>query len=166
MKKERNMHIIIGVLTTITGLFWAITALQNSGAIDTLNPFLWYRRNQWKKKSSQKSIHYLSEPIDVAGLLIVGIAKIEGDLSRELKKEILSIFENEFHLSRNKSQQLFGSSIFIMKDEIITVKEVKNILSKSQNRFDQDKVDSLISILERVSKFDCKPNKGTVHIRA
>ena len=45
------MHIVIGILTAVAGLFWAISALQNSGAIDSLNPFLWRRRARSGEKS-------------------------------------------------------------------------------------------------------------------
>ena len=45
------MHIVLGVLSAVAGLIWAIVALQRSGFDPaSLNPFLWYRRSQWRKK--------------------------------------------------------------------------------------------------------------------
>ena len=45
------MHIILSVITALGGLIWAIVALQRSGFdINSLNPFLWHRHNQWREK--------------------------------------------------------------------------------------------------------------------
>ena len=148
------MHIIIGVLTAVAGLFWAITALQNSGAIESLNPFLWYRRAQWRKKLEKKPMYSLTEPIDVAGLLIVGIAKLEGEFSKELKQEILNIFEKDFHMSSSDAQSLFKSSSFLMKEDAITNKDIENIFERSRLKFSQDQVASMLSIMKNISSFD------------
>lgn len=152
------MHIIIGVLTAIAGLFYAITALKNSGAIDSLNPFLWYRRAQWRKKFANKPIYALSEPIDVAGLLIVGVAKLEGELSKEQKQEILQVFENEFHLSDTEARHLFKSSSFHLKDVDITPKDIDNIFERSQSKFSAQQASSMISMMQRISKVDSEIN--------
>ena len=46
-----EVHIVIGVLSAVAGLIWAMVALQRSGLdLNALNPFLWHRRSQWKKK--------------------------------------------------------------------------------------------------------------------
>lgn len=152
------MHIIIGLLTAVAGLFYALTKLQNSGAIDALNPFLWYRRAQWSKKLNTKPIYTLSEPVDVAGLLIVAIAKLEGDLSREQKNEILMIFEKEFHLNKRDSQYLFNSSLFLIKDEMLSSKDISNIFEKSKSKFTSVQIDSLLSLMLQVSKIDSETN--------
>ncbi len=148
------MHILIGILTAIAGLFWAITALQNSGAIDSLNPFLWHRRAQWRKKLAKKPIYALSEPIDVAGLLIVAMAKMEGEFSKEQKQQILNIFETEFHLNTSEAQHLFKSSSFLMKDDEITAKDINKVFERSKLKFSKEQVDSMLSIMQQVSRID------------
>lgn len=41
------MHIIIGVITAIAGLLWALNRLNESGFnLNSLNPFLWARRRK------------------------------------------------------------------------------------------------------------------------
>lgn len=152
------MHIIIGLLTAVAGLFWAVTALQNSGAVDSLNPFLWYRRSQWKKKYSAKPIYSLASPIDVAGLLIVGIAKIEGQLSKDQKNAVLNVFKNQFHLNTNEAQQLFKSSSFLLRDEDITINDIDKIFERSQSAFSQEQVESTVSMMEEISNVDSAIN--------
>ena len=148
------MHIIIGILTAVAGLFWAITALQNSGAIDSLNPFLWHRRSQWKKKYTAKPMHSLSTPLEVAGLLIVGIAKTEGQLSKDQKNAILAVFKGQLHLNTTEAQQLYKSSSFLIKDEDISENDINKIFERSKANFSNDQVDSILSIMKDISNVD------------
>ena len=81
------MHIVIGVLTAIAGLIWALAALRKSDFnFSSLDPFAFYRRFQWNKKYSDKAIYALSGPLDVAALLLFGVAICEGAISREQKR--------------------------------------------------------------------------------
>lgn len=148
------MHIIIGLLTAIAGLFWAITALQHSGAIDSLNPFLWYRRAQWRKKLATKPLYALDKPLDVAALLIVGVAKCTGEINKEQKQDILHIFANEFHMSDGEAMGLFRASMFLMKDEISIAADIDKILERSKFKFTQAQVHSMLAMMRRVSSLD------------
>ena len=80
------MHVVIGVLTALAGLIWAIVALQKAGvSISAFNPFLWHRRMNWKNNISEKPLYTLSDPMEVAAVLILGVAKCEGEISAEQK---------------------------------------------------------------------------------
>jgi len=56
------MHIVLSVITALAGLIWAISSLQKSGFdINSLNPFLWHRRNSWRNIHDAKPIiNYLN----------------------------------------------------------------------------------------------------------
>jgi hypothetical protein len=44
------MHYLIGLITAVAMLIFALSRLQRAGLdLNALNPFLWYRRAQWKK---------------------------------------------------------------------------------------------------------------------
>ena len=65
------MHILIGILTAIAGLVWALYRLQNSGVnLNSFNPFFWFRRRKWEKNLHGKQLHRLDKPIDVAAALV------------------------------------------------------------------------------------------------
>lgn len=145
------MHILIGLLTATAGLFWALDALQRSGALETLNPFLWYRRAQWNKKYRKKPIYSLDNPIDVAAVLLLGTAKCEGEISSEQKREILEIFENEFHLTSKVASDLLLSSSHLMKDEDHLVDNLQKVLEQSGSMFSEEQIDSVLSLMRRVS---------------
>ena len=98
------MHIVIGVLTALAGLIWAIVALQRAGIdLNAFNPFLWHRRALFYNKPAANQIYTLGSPMEVAALMLLGIAKCEGEISAQQKKAIIGIFENEFHLSRDEA---------------------------------------------------------------
>jgi hypothetical protein len=66
------MHIFIGLLTAVAGLFWAINAMKQSGAWDSLNPFLWKRSRHWQTKYHSNPLYNITKPLEAAGLLMLG----------------------------------------------------------------------------------------------
>ena len=154
------MHIVIGVITAIAGLIWAFVALQKAGVdLNSLNPFLWYRRAQWKKKYADKPIYSLRNPMDVAGLLLLGVAKCEGEISSEQKNEVLKIFEVEFHMTRDGASDLLLASSYLMRDEVYLVDHLDKILERSGPAFTEDQIESLVSLMQRVARIESPINE-------
>ena len=61
--------------------------VQKSGFdINSSNLLLWYRRYQRRKKYHAKPIFKLSETLDAATLLLLGVAKCEGEMSAKKNK--------------------------------------------------------------------------------
>lgn len=61
------MYIVIAAITASAGLIWALSVLQRSGFdLNSLNPFLAYRRWQWRGIYGGKPIYKLDRPMDVA----------------------------------------------------------------------------------------------------
>ena len=146
------MHIIIGLITAIGGVVWALYRLQNSGVdLNAFNPFHWARRRQWEKKLGTKVIHQLENPMEAAGLLMVAIAKMEGEISREQKAEIIGLFESEFHLSNTRAVELFSSVSYILQEAVNIVAEVKNILAPCKAAFKSEQVESLVDMLNKIA---------------
>jgi len=154
------MHIVIGVITAIAGLIWAFVALQRAGVdLNSLNPFLWYRRTQWKKKYADKPIYSLRKPMDVAALLLLGIAKCEGEISSEQKREVLKVFENEFHLAHEEASDLMVASSYLMRDEVYLVDHLDKILERSGPGFTADQLESLVLLMQRVARIESPINE-------
>ena len=103
------MHILIGLITAVAGLIWALHSLQNAGVnLNAFNPFTWMRRRKWEKQLGIKPMHALTSSMDAAALLVVAVAKEHGDITRESKLEILSLFEKEFGVKRNRSIEMYS----------------------------------------------------------
>ena len=149
------MHILIGMITAIAGLVWALNSLQNSGVnLNSFNPFLWARRKKWEKQLGVKPIHGLTESMEVAALLVLAVAKEHGDITRETKLEILSMFERDFSVKRSKAIDMYSSSIYYIQDTPNIPAEVRNILKPSIENFSIIQKNKLLEMLNVVSKLE------------
>lgn len=153
------MHIIIALLTAIAGVIYALSALQRTGfKLDSLNPFAWYRRSQWLKVYREKPIYNLDEPIDVAALLLLGVVKCEGEISAEQKRELITIFENDFHLSNSEASDLLLASSHLIRNEIYIADDLAKILQKSANRITESHIKSILTLLNRLGTLESPLN--------
>ena len=154
------MHIVIGVISALAGLIWAVVALQRAGFdVSSCNPVLWRRRAQWRKKYAEKPIYTLSEPLDVAALLLIGTAKCEGEVSREQKQELRNIFTEELYLSANEADDLLVACAHLMRDEIYLVDHLAPILEKSAGKFSSEQVESLLTLMGRIAEKESPINE-------
>jgi len=149
------MHIIIALISAVAGLIWAINSLERSGfRLSSLNPFHWHRRTQWRKKYQENPLYNLSEPMDLAAVLLIGVAKLEGEISREQKKDILEIFNQEFCLNDEDAGSLFSSSAFLLQNESNFIANIDKVLVKSKGEFSTEQIESTLSLVERVASTD------------
>ena len=154
------MHIVIGVISAVAGLIWALVALQRAGFdISCCNPVLWRRRAQWRKKFAEKPIYTLSQPLDVAGLLLLGTAKCEGEVSTEQKQELRKIFTEELNLNTNEADDLLVASAHLMRDEIYLVDHLAPILERSARSFSTQQVESLLNLMRQVAEKESPINE-------
>lgn len=149
------MHVVIAAITALAGLLWAINALHRSGFhFSSLNPFLAYRRWQWRRTYGGKPIYKLERPMDVAAVLLLGIAKADGDITSDQKRELQAIFQSEFEISRDQAADLLLASSHLIRDEIYIVDHLDKILERSAPRFEPENVSSLLALMRRVAALD------------
>ena len=78
------MHLVLGFLGTVVTVLFLLDRLGID--LGGMNPFYWYRRRAFAKKYGSDPIYSIEDPIHVAALLIIGAAKLDGDLTAEQKK--------------------------------------------------------------------------------
>jgi len=146
------MHILLGLLSTIVTI---LVLLDRIGSLNfnfrSLNPFLWRRRRKWIKQQSGNPLFRLDNPMEVAGVLVVGAAKVDGVISLEEKKAIQSIFESDFNLSANDSTGLLTSSVFLIGESIDLKSKLGAILKPCKDQFTDGQVQSTISMIHQVA---------------
>lgn len=153
------MHIILGALGTIVTILILLNRLSNSGIdIGWLNPFAWKRRREWAKKYHANPLYSLSEPMEVTALLMVALAKSEGEISREQKQEIKKKFGEVFHLSEEQAAALLASSVFLLKEDLHLVREMGKLLAASLNNFTEQQAVSALEMLTHLANFDSPAN--------
>ena len=154
------MHVVIGILTALAGLIWALVALQRAGInLNSFNPFLWHRRRQWQKLYAEKPLYTLDKPLDVTAMLLLGVAKCEGEISAEQKAALLDIFQREFHLGPDEAADLLLASAHLIRNEIYLVDNLDKILQSSNERFTDAQIASLTALMQRVARLEGAPNQ-------
>jgi hypothetical protein len=106
------MHIVIGFLTSLVTIFYLLDRLGID--LGGFNPFHWRRRRAWLKRYGSDPIYAVEDPMEVAALFVVGVAKIDGDLTAEEKKAILAELSSNFSLDEREATQLLGSSVHLL----------------------------------------------------
>jgi len=153
------MHIVLGLLGIIVTILILLNRLQQGGIdIGWLNPFAWHRRRKFRNEYHLSAAYSLDKPMDVAALFLVGIAKSDGEMSKEQKDALLALFESEFKLSTSKAQDLLGGSVHILGrgDELFS--SPSNVLHKSKESFSAEQVDSVVDMMKRISNLEGNPN--------
>jgi uncharacterized tellurite resistance protein B-like protein len=149
------MHIVIAAITAVAGLVWALNSLQRSGFdLNSLNPFLAYRRWQWRRTYGGRAIYKLDRPMDVAAVLLLGVAKADGDITSDQKRELLAMFQAEFGISRDEASDLLLASAHLIRDEIYLVDHLDKILEHSAPKFEFEAVTALLRMMRRMAALD------------
>lgn len=154
------MHIVIGIITALAGLIWALVSLQRAGFnLSSLDPFAWYRRTQWKKKYGAKPLYNLATPLEVAAVLLLGVAKCEGEISSEQKKTLLAMFEGELHQSADEAADLLLASAHMIRNEVYLVDNLPKILEKSADAFSEAHLRMLLTLMRKISQLEGAANQ-------
>lgn len=148
------MHVVVSLLFAIAGLCWALQALYNSGFLDFINPFKARRRIGWRKKTAQSPLYCIDNPMEVAAVLIIGVAKMEGDITREHKEFILGLFEKTFCLSNRDAVELFKATEFLLREQHDLSSCLSKVIRPSRANFDYDRTASLIELMRQSAGFE------------
>lgn len=144
------MHIVLGLIGSIISILYLLDRLGVD--IGWLNPRYWRHRRAWAKKYEGDPIYSIEDPIQVAAVLIVGIAKLEGDLSAEQKSAILGQFEEKFSLDTRGAAELFGSAAHLLGAPQIIGSQLDGLSNRNTSTFKPDQAQSIIEMIEQVSE--------------
>ena len=143
------MHVVLGLLTSIITILYLLDRMGvNLGG---LNPFDWRRRRAWAAKYQGDPIYSVEDPIHVAALLIVGVAKLDGDLSAEQKRVILSQFESRFSLDKRASSELLGSAAHLFGAPQVIDAQLDGVAEKNKKQFSGDQSESVLEMMVEVA---------------
>lgn len=146
------MHIVLGLLGAIVTILFLLDRLGVD--IGGLNPFYWRRRRAWAKRYAGDPIYSVEDPKHVAALLIVGAAKLDGDLSAGQKRVALQQFESEFSLDSRAASELLGSAAHLLGPPQVIDTQLNGLADKSKGRFSQDQAESMVQMIIEVASAD------------
>jgi hypothetical protein len=153
------MHILLSILGAIITILILLKRLEAGGIdIGWLNPFAWKRRRAWAKKYHANPMYALDNPRDVAALLVVALAKSEGDMSAEQKKHILSRFTETFHLPQTEAEDLMVSSNYLLREGIDGVNNINKLMAASASRFTPAHAQSALALCNEIATLESPAN--------
>ncbi len=146
------MHIVLGLLTTIITILYLLDRVGID--LGGLNPFYWRRRRAWAAKYEGDPIYSVEDPMHVAALLIVGAAKLGGDLSAEQKRVVVDKFQSSFSMDSRAASDLLGSATHLLGAPQVIDTQLNGIAEKNKDRFSKDQAESMIQMLVEVASAD------------
>ena len=92
--------------------------------------------------------------MEIAAVLIVGAAKLDGDLSAEQKRVAQEQFESNFSLSEREASQLITSATHLLGAPQLIDTQLQGLVDKSNQRFSTEQADSLLEMMTNVATAD------------
>jgi len=146
------MHIVLAALGLIVSILFLLSRLADAGIdLGGLNPFLWKRRRAWRRKVEGNPIFTLQDPLEIASLLVVATAKVDGDMSSDEKKAVLREFEQTLGLKHRVATDLLGSGAYLLGDMHVFQEQVSAFLANAKERLSPAQAQSVIAMMESVA---------------
>ena len=146
------MHIVLGLLGSVVTILFLLDRLGID--IGGLNPFYWYRRRAFAQKYGSDPIYSIEDPVHVASLMIIGAAKLDGDLTAEQKRVAKELFVSEFSLSSREASELFGSAAHLIAAPQLIDGQLRKLAARNVGRFSSEQAKSLIQMMTKVASAD------------
>ena len=146
------MHILLALLGAIVTILVLLSRLADAGiSLGGLNPFLWRRRRAWRTKYEANPLFTLEDPMAIAALLALGVAKAEGDMSADERRALLGEFETTFSRTPRQASELLTASAHLLGDGQAFRERIDDVLTNAKERLSGAQLDSVLPLLERVA---------------
>ena len=143
------MHVLLGILTAIVSILFALDRLGID--LGGMNPFYWYRRRKFAKKYGSDPIYSVEDPIHIAALLVIGVAKLDGDLTAEQKQLAQEQFMSEFSMDEREASQMFGSAAHLLAAPQLIGEQLEKLADRNKDTFSPEQAESLMQMLVKVA---------------
>lgn len=154
------MHVLLGLLGTIVTILYLFHRLAEMGiSLGGLNPFYWRRRRAWRKQYEGDPIFAVEDPMEVAALIVVAIAKLEGDISAEQKQTAILEFKNKFSLSDRDAAQLLASSSHLLAHPQVIRTQLDGLMTRHKELFTAEQTESLVSMMRNIASVEGSPSE-------
>jgi uncharacterized tellurite resistance protein B-like protein len=146
------MHIVIAFLSALVTVFYLLDRLGID--LGGFNPFHWRRKRKWNKTYHADPIYSVDDPMHVAAILILGGAKLDGDISAEQKKVALALFESQFSLDSRAAFELLGSAAHLLGAPQVIDAQLDGVMTNNQDHFSKDQAKSMMQMMTQVVSAD------------
>jgi len=152
------MHVVIALLGSIATILYILNHLGVD--IGWLNPYWWSRRRKWAAKYQGDPIYSIEDPLHVAALLVIGVAKLEGDLTAEQKHAIKDQFSVKFSMGEKDSSELLGSAAHLLAAPQLIGAQLTELARRSQSKFSSEQAESMLAMMDVVAAAEGSSSSG------
>lgn len=146
------MHVLLGFLGSVITVLYMLDRLGID--LGGMNPFHWYRRRAFAKKYGSDPIYSVEDPVHIAALLVIGAAKLDGDLTAEQKKAAQDQFVSEFSMDAREASQLFGSAAHLLAAPQLIDTQLEKLADRNKDTFSSEQASSLMQMIVKVASAD------------
>jgi len=149
------VHIILAFLGFVVTILVLLNKLQENGLdVGWLNPLSWRRRRNYRVNHDLNPAYKLESPMEVVALLMVAVAKVDGDFSKEQKARILHLFQSQFHLTQKQASSLLAASVYLLGHNDDVYANPEKVMERSYDKFEKEQSQSLVSLIEQVAQVE------------
>ena len=146
------MHIVIGVITALISILYLLDRLGID--IGWLNPFHWRHRREWAKRYDSDPIYSIEDPIHVAAILVIGAAKLDGELSAGQKQATIEQFQASFSLDESAASDLYVSATHLLGVPQVVGQQLQGLAERNKAGFSVEQADSMLQMMVKVASAD------------
>ncbi|MEM1174849.1 MAG: TerB family tellurite resistance protein [Pseudomonadota bacterium] len=142
------MHLILGFLTSVLTILYMLDRLGVD--LGGLNPFAWARRRRFRKKYEGDPIYAVEDPMEIAALLVTGMARADGDITAEQKQAIEHAFMSTFSLSDKDAHQLLIASTHLLGATQVIHTQLEGLLKRTGDTFTRTQAESILGMVSEL----------------
>jgi len=153
------MHIlmaILGVIGVVSVVLYRLSYTYSAGKELAEDSKALWRRTKWKLKRRHDLLDTLTDPREVATVLMVETAKLGGEMTVSQKAKIAQLMRRHFEIDDAEADDMMVAAAFKTRD----VADVENVLVRilkpvRERLTDKEKLD-LVQMMHEVAKADGK----------
>ncbi|MEM9690849.1 MAG: hypothetical protein AAF917_15400 [Pseudomonadota bacterium] len=142
------MHILLGFLTSVITILYLLDRLGVD--IGGLNPFAWARRRRFRNRYEGDPVYAVEDTMEIAALLIAGMARTDGDMTTEQKTAIERAFMTTFSMTERDAHQLLLSSTHLLGAPQVITTQLEGLLKRTADTFTRSQAQSVLSMVDEL----------------
>ncbi len=145
------MHIIFGILGLALLFFTVYKAYNESGfSFSSINPFLWYRRSQFRKQQNRHPLYCLDDPHDVRNIMIQALFDLTDKPKAEKQQALNNFYIEQLGMSAHEAEQTIRSNSFLIDGKKVQLSDIPHIIERSKDDFSEEQISKTIKLMKSV----------------
>ncbi len=161
------MGILLELLGLVVAVAVALGALKRNGVdIGWLNPFTFFHRLAWKRKSTIPPLYALDHPIDVVGVMALAAVQTSGIVTSTQKEGVLALLCQHLSMDADEANKLWILSSHLLRHRALDAREVPAVLEKSAEKFSDYHQKTLMSVVKAAIAIEPPENAAQAELVA